>query len=535
MKNLAANLASRRLDRGKANEFPCLAIILATVLCFAASSDLLAQNVEPFAIRTETDLVLVPTVVLKKNQVKSPPKSMYDCFEANRKAFSQLSSSAPYLPEDCDSSEILSLTAKDFLVFDDGVEEKIETVTLEPNVGLTARDNFGYHQEWSYTSRGIWSSTDLQGTFGPGSAGHFYLIGYSPQAKGGNCHSVKVKVDLPNTVVFSRNSYCVNKPYLLMGPKFREKLERALTSSKPGRMSISYQTGFFYTGSGDVRLYLALEVPWDSLSRRWQDGRLQAEIGLLGQLSNADHKVVQSFDDFACCLPGLPTYVRSRHPTTHYLYTPTPGDLDAKIEVEDPILDEAFVPTRYETQINLSSGNYVLRLVFSDNNEFSRLEIPLNIEPFARTGLNISSIVLCRRFRNARAAAQEAAATRLAPQYIPLVSKELQFTPTGDTNFARGEVLKAFFEVYEPLAKSGEVTPVHVNSRIVNAKTGAVVKDLGLKDATGFREPGSHVVPIWVDVPVESLPSGSYRVEIQARDAAGRSTIWREANFALNR
>ena len=448
------------------------------------------------------------TRFLGKDQAKSVTKSMSQCFEANARTFSELSSTEPYLPTDCDNTEIRDLAVKDFEIFDDGTEQKIEKVTLEPNVGLTARDNFGYHQEWSYTSRGIWSSTDLQGAFGPGSAGHFYLIGYSPQAKGGNCHSVKVKVNLPNTVVFSRNSYCVNKPYLLMSPKFREKLERALTSSKPGRMSISYQTGFFYTDSEDVCLYLALEVPWDSLSRRWQDSRLRAEIGLLGQLSNADRKVVQSFDDFACCLPGLPTYIRARHPATHYHYTPTPGDVDAKIEVEDPILDEAFLPTRYVTQIKLSSGNYVLRLVFSDNNDFRRLELPLNIEPFVRTGLNISSIVFCRRFRNARAAAQEAAATRLAPQYIPPASKELQFTPTGYTNFAKGEVVKAFFEVYEPLAKNGEVTAVHVNSRIVSAKTGAVVKDLGLKDGSRFREAAFQCVHMGEFRPSRACHSG---------------------------
>lgn len=141
MKRVVVNTTQRRLHPGKAKVF-CVTSIITAALCFMAS-DLVGQDVDPFAIRAETDLVLVPTVVLKKNQVRSVSKSMSDCFGANERVFSHLSSFDPYLPKDCDNTGIPALNAKDFSVFDDGVLQNIENVSIEPNVGLTARDNLG--------------------------------------------------------------------------------------------------------------------------------------------------------------------------------------------------------------------------------------------------------------------------------------------------------------------------------------------------------------------------------------------------------
>lgn len=62
MKRVVVNATQRRLHPGKAKVFGVTSIITAA-LCFVAS-DLVGQDVDPFAIRAETDLVLVPTVVL---------------------------------------------------------------------------------------------------------------------------------------------------------------------------------------------------------------------------------------------------------------------------------------------------------------------------------------------------------------------------------------------------------------------------------------------------------------------------------------
>jgi hypothetical protein len=45
--------------------------------------------------------------------------------------------------------------------------------------------------------------------------------------------------------------------------------------------------------------------------------------------------------------------------------------------------------------------------------------------------------------------------------------------------------------------------------------------------------PGNTVIPIGVKLNIEKLKPGSYRLEVQASDAAGRETEWRKARFRV--
>lgn len=47
-------------------------------------------------------------------------------------------------------------------------------------------------------------------------------------------------------------------------------------------------------------------------------------------------------------------------------------------------------------------------------------------------------------------AAKEAAQANFAPQFVPLVSKDILYTPDGNINFTKRKPLFAYFEVYEP-------------------------------------------------------------------------------------
>ena len=89
-----------------------------------------------------------------------------------------------------------------------------------------------------------------------------------------------------------------------------------------------------------------------------------------------------------------------------------------------------------------------LRVVLSDGKNFGRAEVPLNIEKYDKKELALSSVMLCKRIRDAHAAAVESSAANFAPQYVPLVTKGIQVTPTGDTRFKQGEPLYGYFELY---------------------------------------------------------------------------------------
>jgi hypothetical protein len=180
--------------------------------------------------------------------------------------------------------------AKDFRIFEDGREQKVENVSIEPLPLFVSRDNYGYHDEWSLTPQGKWSSPDL-GEVGlsPGNRIHFYLLAYTPPpSKEGSCHDVPVKVNRQKLAVFAHTSYCDNKQPAsdpLRGTKFGEQLKRDFALSKAGKMELSVQAGSLYSSGQDARVVLALEISWKSRWRTWQNGTFSATIGILGLVS----------------------------------------------------------------------------------------------------------------------------------------------------------------------------------------------------------------------------------------------------------
>jgi hypothetical protein len=57
--------------------------------------------------------------------------------------------------------------------------------------------------------------------------------------------------------------------------------------------------------------------------------------------------------------------------------------------------------------------------------------------------------------------------------------------------------------------------------------------DSGLRSAAAWMQPGNTVIPVSQQVAVDRLDKGSCRMEVQATDSAGRSTVWRTASFTV--
>jgi hypothetical protein len=270
------------------------------------------------------------------------------------------------------------------------------------------------------------------------------------------------------------------------------------------------QTGLLFATTGAPRVDIALEFPGKSLKHDLANGNLTATIGLLGKIDQSDGTPVTRFSDFTCCSSETETFA----------YVARPEDAGD------------FIPSRYETQIDLPPGRYSLHVVLSDGSRFGRVDAPLTVDPYDPKQLAISSVFLCKRFRDAAEAAPEAAA-RLAPEYLPLVSSGAQFTPAGDTRFTKDGSLFAYFQVYEPLLASAPSTAVQIRLRITDPKNGQVKVDTGFRNAADWIKPGSPVIHIAEKVDIGKLPAGPYQLEVQATDSAGRSTAWRSATFTV--
>jgi hypothetical protein len=96
-----------------------------------------------------------------------------------------------------------------------------------------------------------------------------------------------------------------------------------------------------------------------------------------------------------------------------------------------------------------------------------------------------------------------------------------------------GEPLIPYFEICLPLGAAGGAARIQAHLRIVDAKTGAIVKDFPPVDANSYAQPGNATIPVAREVPIAALAKGEYRLEVQASDSPGHSTPWRTANFVI--
>jgi hypothetical protein len=115
---------------------------------------------------------------------------------------------------------------------------------------------------------------------------------------------------------------------------------------------------------------------------------------------------------------------------------------------------------------------------------------------------------------------------------VPLVSKNIEVTPSGDTRVKKGQLLIPYFEIYEPLLASAPATAVQAHFRITEAKNENTRDDFTV-DAQPYEEAGKTVIPVTREVLTGKMPKGAYRLEVQATDSAGNSTPWRTAEFTV--
>ena len=414
---------------------------------------------------------------------------------------------------------IPGLTAKDFHLYQDGKEQKIEKATVERTYSRDVRDNLGVHWESSLTpsSKWLWPAGESRVP----TEENVYLIGYTPPiSPPGSCHRITISVDRRNSgVAIHPDEYCntAHSPSdPLNGTEFSKQMEADAVTAQSAKVPLSVQASFFYTGPGTTRVYIAAAFGSDALEmKEFNKGALKFTVGILGIVYKREGTAAERFSDQVECCANPPWSVLE--------------DFDYSGWYE---WARKLVPAGYETQFDLSPGEYDLRLVVSDGKKFGRVELPLTLDGYSGKELGVSAIALCKQFREHMQPAQFPSPTMLL-DFVPLISKGVEFTPAGDTRFKKSEPLFAYFEVYEPLLAGAQTAIVQTRLKITNIRTGELNVDTGARSAAPWIESGNPVIPIAEQIAIERLPKGSYRMEIQASDSAGKSTVWRAAVFSV--
>ena len=326
----------------------------------------------------------------------------------------------------------------------------------------------------------------------------YYVLGYEPpDSKEGACHRLRVKVDRRGATVRFRSSYCSAKAQDLLE---ESRLERDLEekAAAPGTgTAASIEAPFFYAAPNVARVHVAMEMATDAVRFENAKGKLHAEINILGIASAPDGAVAARFSDI----------VRL--------------DFNKKEDADK----WRQTSLHYEKEFKIVPGRYNLSVVFSSGGEnFGKAETPLTVPVYDRGQFALSGVALSREARPASELGLEPA---LIDEGTPLIAGSMQVIPTGSNVFTRSEQAFCYFEVYSPDSQDTAT----LRLRILDRKTGAQKWDGGVAKLPPPTA-GKPAIPVGLSVPIGSLPSGSYALEVTATDGADK-TVKQTADFEI--
>jgi len=468
------------------------------------------QESVPKPIRVESHDVYVPVLVLDRKRIDQLQR-MNPAFYAKQVAANSL---------DLDSVAVRGLLPQNFRLFEDGLEQRIQSVTPETRFSRPIRDNAGVYEDFVGTGNGIWIAGGLPKDIAAGMTLDVpewpgYLIAYVPPgAPKGGCHKVAVKVDRKDSLVLGRTEYCDGADPL-KGTQLGEAMQSALASGKESKIGLSLAEVGLFTNTSSARVQISVGFSPNRIRRIGTECYGLPEIRILGLIYAKDGSLAARFSDFMS---------RNFSPRGQAMPLLLPNSTS-------PISCISGGPS-YETQVYLDPGEYRLQVALMDGNRFGRAEIPFTVDDNDGKSLAISGVALARRYRETTGEPDKMP-TSLPVNYVPLLSKGFEVTPTSDTAFDKTKPLYFYVEAFEPPPAAPPPLTVQAHVRIVDAHTGEVKNDLKPLDAAPYARQGDPVIPIAGGINISNLPDGAYRLEVQATDSAGRSTPWRAAGFTV--
>jgi len=476
-------------------------------------------SISPFAgvtaaqdpMRVQPDEVLVPTVVFDKElygQLKMKPH--------RRDSYEHLMAKDAKL---WDEIVAKNLNAKNFHLYEDEQEQKIQRVKLEPPAFRVVQDNLGKHPEIVGSGGGVWGYPDLSKTDrSVWVAFPQYVLSYvPPKSAPGSCHQIQVKVEPVKLTVWTRSEYGntahpASDP--LAGTEFGQKLEAAASSTTQNGIDLKARVVAFADSLDGARVYVSTAFPWQSLTHKISNGTLYATIGSLILVYRKDGTPAARYSDFACCDYG------GKSEPEESAATPEASQDEGR----------ALLPDRYATKFSLPAGEYTVRIVVSDGLHFGVQDAPLTAMRSDAAELQMSDLVLCRRVR--RVSAEPAEQTPVSDSYTPLVSNGVEFTPAASPQYWPDEMLFVYFETNNP-KPSQSAANLHANLRIVSMESAKIVDTFEPVDLAKYGRPGTTAIAVGRGVILKRLQPGAYRLEAQVADGAGRATAWRSAQFTV--
>ncbi len=344
----------------------------------------------------------------------------------------------------------------------------------------------------------------------------YYLLGFAPpESADGSCHTLKVKVDRHGTEVRARSGYCNMQPKdVLAGKPIEKQLEaHATTAALETNAGGTIEAPFFYTAPNQARVDLVMDIPPSSITFNKVKGKYHADVNILGIAAKPDGSIGARFSD----------------------------EVTLDLEKDEwKKFNEA--PMHYENQFAIAPGQYKLTIVLSGGGQnFGKYQAPLAIDPYDGKAFALSSIALSSDIERLADVGSALDADLLAGR-TPLVFEGVEIIPSGTDRFKKTDNVALYTQIYDPDLKTDVTTAelqrrppdVQIAYRIVDAKTGKTILATGAIDASHLIQKGSPVIPVALKIPVDHIPPGSYRIDVQAIEQGGAVTPIHSATFVEN-
>jgi len=336
----------------------------------------------------------------------------------------------------------------------------------------------------------------------------FYILGYVPgDSPEGSCHTIKVKLNRGGlSAPRARSGYCNTRTAnVLEGKPLEKQLESHAAGSQPGSIHGALQAPYFYTAPETARVNLAMEIPADTFQFNKEKGKYHADLNVLGIAYRPDGTIGARFSD------------------------------TVKMDLEkDEWKEFNKLPYRYENQFDAVPGSYKLTVVLSAGGDaFGKFESPLAIDSYDGKHFSLSGVALTNSPQRLNDIPTGLDAVLLEDR-TPLVVKGTQIVPSGSNRFKHTDNVVMYTEIYEPLLTSANPPVVAMAYRIFERSTNKQVFFTDLIRADDFIQKGNAVIPIGLRVKVDDLKPGSYRLVMQAVDAAKNHAPDRAVEFDIS-
>lgn len=332
----------------------------------------------------------------------------------------------------------------------------------------------------------------------------YYFLGYAPaDSPDGSCHTLRVKMDRGGMNVRARTGYCTARPSdMLVGKPVEKDLEAHATAPTAGGIGGTLEAPFFYTSPNEARVNVAMEIPSSSVQFSKEKGKYHTDINILGIAYRPDGSVGARFSDQV-------TYDFEKDEWKNFLKS----------------------PMRYENQFPVAPGAYRLTVVLSaGGQDFGKYESPLTIDSYDGKTFSLSAIALSNQIQPVAGMGGEIEADLLADR-TPLVVRDMQLVPSGSNHFKKTDSVALYAQVYEPRLADPNPPSIRISYRVVDVKTGKQVFAASNIDPSPWIQKGNPVVPVGFKVPVNDIPPGNYRLDMQAYDGSGSLTTVRTVEF----